>query len=249
MASEPIRDEPKQGEGSSENTLGGLIVFFVLFFAVFFVLGFNNGRKDLSKQENIKDFVISRTRLLHSGDTNRLVYGRSNRDVWGVDVKSNSPLLGGSMHQLAMFESKKNLKTIAGDSSFLRLLWGSPVVFTLPELVTMVKKGGDYRKIIAQIVGAGCGYYAGYWTSDRLFPPKYDDPAIINWLSHITDSDYSEIKRQSLINLIDKWEQTGGKSDEQLGELEERLHRPQYIPSNEDFSVFAELVSAPNQSL
>jgi hypothetical protein len=248
MASEPIRDEPKRGGGSSDNNLGGLIVFFLLFFAAFFVLGFNNGRKDLSKPENIKDFVISRTRLLHSGDTNRLVYGRLNRDaVWWLDVKSNSVWRGGSTHQPAM-ESKK-LKMIAGDSSLLRSLLGSgTVTFALTELGTMLKQGGDYRQVIGRIVGASTGYSAGYLISDRLFPPKYDDPAIINWLWHLTDSDYSEIKRKSLINLIDKWEETGGASDEKLRALKEKLYR-ENIPSNEDFSVFAELVSAPNQSL
>jgi hypothetical protein len=257
MASEPICDEPKQRAGSSDDNLGTLIVLSLLFFAIFFYFGFNNGRKYLSKAENIKEFVSSRTRLLHSGDTNLLVYGRSNHDVCTLDVKSNSVRLGGSMHQLAISESKKP-KTISGDSSFLRMfLGGGTRVFTLTELVTIVKQGGNYRQVIVRIVGAGTCYSAGYLISDRLFPPKYDDPAIINWLSHISDSDYSEIKRRSLINLLDKWEQTAKKSaqqiidsdsDEKLRALKERLYEAKYIPSNEDFSVFAELVSAPNQS-
>jgi len=250
MASEPIRDEPKKGRGSSDNNLRDLIVFFVVFFAVFFVVGFNNGRKDLSKPESIRAFVISRTRLEHNSDTNRLVYGRSNRDVWSFDVKSNSPQLEGSIHELAMSESKKP-KIIGGDSSFLRsFLNMGTAAFAVPELATMLTKGGNYGQVIVRVLGGSTGYSAGYLISDRLFPPKCNDPAIIDWLSYkITDSDYSEIKRKSLLILIDKWQETGGKPDVKLRAVTERLRRPDYIPKNEDFSVFAELVSAPNQSL
>ena len=214
MASEPIGDEPKQGAGSSDDNLA-LIGLFLLFFAISFGVGLYNGRKDLSKAENIKTFVISHTRLVHSGDTNRLVFGPSNRDVWTLDLKSNSVRLGGSMSQIAMSEST-NWKTIAVDSPFLRTFLVGPVVLTVTNLVTMVKKGGDYRKIIAQIVGVGTGFSAGYWIAEHLFPPSYDDPAIIKWLSSISDSDSSEIKKRFLRNLFRNREEIAKKSAQQI---------------------------------
>ena len=248
MASGPIGDEPKQGAGSSDDSIGAVIVLALLFFTIFFVLGFCKARKEHSHPDYIKLFVIMHTRLVHSGDTNRLVYGPSNgAAVWMLDLKSNSASVD-PMRELAMLEST-NPKTIAVDSSLVQTFLG---VWTVKDLITMANKGGDYRKIIAIIVGAGTGFYAGYLISDRLFPPRYDDPAIMKWLLGISD-DYSENKRLSLKLFIKNREEIAKKSAQQIIDgdsdeklrayklLADRLRDPKYVPSNEDFSVFAEV--------
>ncbi len=239
MASEPIGDEPKQGAGSSDDNIGAVIGLALLFFAIFSVLGFNNGRKEHSKPEYIKNFVIKHTRLVHIGDTNRLVYGDAE---WMLDLKTNSVKLGDPVRQqLATLESR-NPKIIAVDSSLLQTFFdGAPAALTLNEVITMVEKGGDYRKIIAQIVGAATGYSAGYWVANRFFPLKHDDPAIMKWL--LSSRDHSEIRRRSWQEIAKKSAQQtiDSNSAEKLRGVEDSLGNPEYVPSNEDFSVLAEV--------
>jgi hypothetical protein len=243
MASRPIDGEPKKGAGSSDDSVGALIGLALLFFAIFFFLGFKEARKQQTQPGSIALFVIFHARLVHSGDTNYLVYGPS-KDPWMLDLKTNSASVD-PMGDLAMLEST-NPKTIAVDSSLLQIfLAGAPAALTIPELVTMVKKGGDYRKIIAQIVGAGPGFFAGDWVANRFFPLKHDDPAIMKWLRSISN-DYSEIRRLSWQAIAKKSAQqiTDGESAEKLHAIkrvEESLRNPKYVPTNEDFSVFAEV--------
>jgi hypothetical protein len=252
MASGPTDDEPKQGAGPSDDSMGaliGLIGLVLLFFAIFFFLGFNEAKKQQRQPGAIARFVIFHTRLVHIGDTNHLVYGDAE---WMLDLKTNKVKLGDPVRQQLAMLGSANPKIIAVDSSFLQIFFGSaPAALTLPDLVTMVKKGrGDYRKIIAQIVGAGTGFFAGCWVANCFFPLKHDDPAIMKWL--LSSRDHSEIKKLFLSELSKNRKETAKKSAQQTIDsdsaeklraykLEERLGNPEYVPTNEDFSVFVEV--------
>lgn len=251
MASGPTDDEPKQGAGPSDDNMGaliGLIGLVLLFFAIFFFLGFKEAKKQQRQPGAIARFVILHTRLVHIGDTNHLVYGNAE---WMLDLKANKVKLGDPVgQQQAMLGS-----AIPKDSSLLQNFFGTaPAALTLQELVTILKKGGDYRKIIAQIiaqmVGAGTGFFTGRWVANSFFPLKHDDPAIMKWLS--SSRDHSEIKKLFLIELIKNRKEIAKKSAQQTIDsdsaeklrayevVENSLGNPEYVPSNEDFSVFAE---------
>jgi hypothetical protein len=228
-----------------------LISIFLLFFAIFFVLGFYEARQWHGQPDYINLFVVSHMRLAAHGDTNYLIYGPPSGAVWILDLKRDSASFDDPMRQVAMLESS-NASILAVDGSLLHTFLAGASAWTIKDVITAIKeKPSNYRNIIAAIAAGGGGFSTGYWIGNR-FPPRFDDPAIIRWLS--TTTDYSNIKRLSFILLFKvNRERLAMKTPDMIINevLEGKLRRyleaatkvrdPKYVPTNEDFTACAEL--------